>query len=259
MIVLCDSIPARSPSLSKPLSKKRKSEPSAVFVPDRLAREDIYRVKLAVAIARDVCLQQIQRHHASNIELRMSHSKSVRCALVVDAPGLQYTHPHGIFKLWPMLIGCTLRHIVRRFGGPSFISLLTLITTRVSSVAALGSRKSVHLMLEGIANRVFGKRLCELLESSMRCAISQMVITRPEKHSFCPFLLALKKHAKKRIEGEVDAWTAAKIGDAGLVELHVLAIVQEPDYWRGYLCDAIRQAPQMAYFCCDYEGHNSDK
>ena len=256
MIVLYDSIPARSPSLSKPLSKKRKSEPSAVFDPDRLAREDIYRVKLAVAIARDVCLQQIQRHYASNIELRMSHSKSVRCALVVDAPGLQRTRQHGIFKLWPMLIGCTLRHIVRRFGGPSFISLLTLITTRVSSVAALGSRKSVHLMLEGIANRVFGKRLCELLESSMRCAIAQMVITRPEKQ---PFLLALKEEAKKRIEGEVDAWTAAKIGDAGLVELHVLAIVQEPDCRCNDLCDFMRYTPQMAYFCCDLEGRNSDK
>jgi hypothetical protein len=159
------------------------------------------------------------------------------------------------------LIGFTVRNIVRRFGGPNFISFLTLITTRLLSVAALGSRKHMRLM-QGIVNRVFGERLCGLLESEMRCAIAQMVITRPKKHLFCPFLLALKKEAKKRIEGEVDAWTAAKIGDAGLVELHVLAIVKEPDCWcneRNDLCDFCRHAPQLAYFCCDLGGPHSDK
>jgi len=237
------------------LSKKQKSEPSAVFVLDRLACKDVYRVKLAVAIARDVCLQQIQRNHA-NIELQKPPSKAGSRALVVDTTELQHTRQQC--KFWPMLICFTVRHIVRRFGGPSVISFLTLITTRVLSVAAFGSRKHMQLM-HGIVNRVFGERLCELLESSMRRAIAQMVITRPAKHLFCPFLLALKEEAKKRIEGEVDAWTAAAIGDAGLVELHVLTIVQEPDCWCPDLCDFARHSPQMAYFCCDLEGPNSDK
>lgn len=155
-----------------------------------------------------------------------------------------------------MLIGLTLRHIVRRFGGPSFISSLTLITTRVSSIGALGSGKYRRL-LEGIANRVFGERLSELLESQMRCAIALMTITRPKKHLFCPFLLALKEEATKRIEGEVDVWSAAEIGDAGLVELHVLAIVQEPDCWCPDLCDFARHSAQMAYFCVDFCGFDN--
>ena len=231
------------------LSKKQKSEPSSLFVLDRLACKDIYRVKLTVAIARDVSLQQIQRYHAANIELRMPHSKAGSRALVVDASDLQ----HGQPGMWPMLIGLTLRHMVRRFGGPSFISL---ITTRVSSIAALGSGKYRRLM-EGVANRVFGEQLSELLESQMRCAIALMTITRPEKNLFCPFLLALKKEAKKRIEGEDDVWTAAEIGDAGLVELHVLAIVQEPDCWCPDLCDFARHSAQMAYFCVDFYGFDN--
>lgn len=233
------------------LSKKQKSEPSSVFVLDRLACKDIYRVKLTVAIARDVCLQQIQSYHAANIELRMPHSKAGSRALAVDASDLQHTG-----QFWPMLIGLTLRHIVRRFGGPSFISCLTLITTRVSSIAALGSGKYRRL-LEGIANRVFGERLSELLESQMRCAIALMTITRPKKHLFCPFLIALKEEATKRIEGEVDVWSAAEIGDAGLVELHVLAIVQEPDCWCPDLCDFARHSAQMAYFCVDFCGFDN--
>lgn len=250
------------PSLSAHLSKKQKSEPSAVFVLDRLACTDVYRVKLAVAIARDVCLQQIQRNQAfaANSELRKPPSKAGSQALVVDATELQHTRQQlrGMCKFWPALIGFTLRHIVRRFGGPSFISFLTLITTRVLPVAALGSREHIRL-IQGIMNRVFGGRLCELLESSMRRAIAQMVITRPEKHLFCPFLLFFKEEAKKSVEGKVDVWTAAEIGDAGLVELHVLALVQEPDCWRNDLCDFCRSAPQMYIFCCDFEGPNSDK
>jgi hypothetical protein len=230
------------------LSKKRKSEPSEVFVLDRLARKDVYRVKLIVAIARDVCLQQIQRNHA-NMKPLMSHSKVRSRALVVDASDLQHRQ-HGMCKLWPTLIAFTLRHIVRLFGGPSFISFLTSITARVLLISGSGFRKYT----EGIVNRVFGERLSELLERQMRCAIAQMVITRPQKHLFCPFLLALKKEAKKRIKGEVDAWSAAKSSDVGLVELHVLAIVQEPDCWCSDLCDFARHSAQMAYFCVDFCG-----
>ena len=70
---------------------------------------------------------------------------------------------------------------------------------------------------------------------------------------FCPFLLALKKEAEKRIKGEVDVWTAAEIGDAGLVELHVLAFVQEPDCGCRDLCDWARNSGKMKYFCCNFE------
>jgi hypothetical protein len=239
--------PVPAPSLSKHLPKKAKSEPGAVFVLDCLAHKDIYRVKLTVAIARDVCLQQIQRYHPQNTKLRMPNSKVGSCALVADTSDLQHTGQH--------LIGFNLRHIVRRFGGPSFISFFTLIVARVSSIAA-GCRK-YRRVLERIVNRVFGGRLSELLESQMRCAIAKMTITRPEKHMFCPFLLALKKEAEKMIEGEVDVWTAAELGDDWLVELHVLAFVQEPDCWccgkKFGLCDFARNSGKMTYFCCIFD------
>jgi hypothetical protein len=88
-MILAMSSPIPAPSRSAHLSKKRKSEPGAVFVLDRLACKDVYRVKLAVAIARDVCLHQIQRNHA-NIELQKPPSK---------AGSRQQLH--GICKFWP--------------------------------------------------------------------------------------------------------------------------------------------------------------
>ena len=75
---------------------------------------------------------------------------------------------------------------------------------------------------------------------------------------FCPFLLALKKEAERRIEGEVDVWTAAELGDDWLVELHVLAFVQEPDCWCNDLCDFACNTGKMAYFCCKFDGHDDE-